>query len=113
MQGKMKAARLYGFEKTHGSQDLVRVDDVPIPDVEAGEVLIRVLRAGLNHGDLHIREDALAYAEDAKAPYLPMTLCYSEPRNWAKFFAADEELLLASPLDRLIDYGEHNDACHV
>ena len=74
MQGKMKAARLYGFEKSHSSQDLVRVDEVPIPDIEAGEVLIRVLRAGLNHGDLHIREDALAYAEDAKAPYLPMTL---------------------------------------
>lgn len=74
MQGKMKAARLYGFQRTHGSQDLVRVDEVPIPEVEAGEVLIRVLRAGLNHGDLHIREDALAYAEDAQAPYLPMIL---------------------------------------
>ena len=74
MEGKMKAARLYGFERTHGFQDLVRVDEVPIPDIEAGEVLIRVLRAGLNHGDLHIREDALAYAEDAKAPYLPMIL---------------------------------------
>jgi len=73
MQGMMKAARLYGFEKTHGSKDLVRVDEVPIPDIGPGEVLIRVLRAGLNHGDLHIREDALQYApESTTVPVLPM-----------------------------------------
>ena len=32
MQGMMKAARLHGFEKTHGSKDptdLIRVDEVP------------------------------------------------------------------------------------
>jgi NADPH:quinone reductase-like Zn-dependent oxidoreductase len=50
MQGTMKAARIYGFEKTSKSTDLLRVDEVPIPDIESGEVLIRVLRAGLNHG---------------------------------------------------------------
>jgi len=73
MQGMMKAARLYGFEKTHGSKDLVRVDEVPIPDIGPGEVLIRVLRAGLNHGDLHIREDALQYTpESTTVPVLPM-----------------------------------------
>ncbi len=73
MQGSMKAARLYGFEKTHGSKDLVRVDEVPIPDIGPGEVLIRVLRAGLNHGDLHIREDALQYTpESTTVPVLPM-----------------------------------------
>jgi threonine dehydrogenase-like Zn-dependent dehydrogenase len=75
MKGVMKAARLYGFEKTHGSKDLVRVDEVPIPDIGPGEVLIRVLRAGLNHGDLHIREDALQYtAENTTVPVLPMTI---------------------------------------
>ncbi len=73
MQGSMKAARLYGFEKTHGSKDLVRVDEVPIPDIGPGEVLVRVLRAGLNHGDLHIREDALQYTpESTTVPVLPM-----------------------------------------
>src|SRR5439155_969523 len=45
MQGTMKAARIYGFEKTSKSTDLLRVDDVPIPDIESGEVLIRVLWA--------------------------------------------------------------------
>ena len=75
MQGMMKAARLYGFEKTHGSKDLIRVDEVAIPDIGPGEVLIRVLRAGLNHGDLHIREDALQYApEHTTVPVLPMTV---------------------------------------
>ena len=50
MQGTMKAARIYGFEKTSQSRDLLKVDDVPIPDIESGEVLIRVLRAGLLTG---------------------------------------------------------------
>src|SRR5215510_5927218 len=71
----MKAARLHGFERTHGSREVVRVDDVPIPDVGAGEVLIRVLRAGLNHGDLHMREDAVQYSPEVKTvPDLPMTI---------------------------------------
>jgi threonine dehydrogenase-like Zn-dependent dehydrogenase len=75
MHGMMKAARLHGFERTHGSREVVRVDDVPVPDVGAGEVLIRVLRAGLNHGDLHMREDAVQYSPDVKTiPDLPMTI---------------------------------------
>jgi threonine dehydrogenase-like Zn-dependent dehydrogenase len=71
----MKAARLHGFERTHGSREVVRVEDVPIPDVGAGEVLVRVLRAGLNHGDLHMREDAVQYSPEVKTvPDLPMTI---------------------------------------
>lgn len=75
MQGTMKAARIYGFEKTSKSTDLLRVDTVPIPDIESGEVLIRVLRAGLNHGDLHMREDAVQYTSEVPTiPYLPMVV---------------------------------------
>ena len=75
MQRTMKAARLHGFERTHGSSEVVSVDDVPIPDLAASEVLIRVLRAGLNHGDLHMREDAIQYSPDVKTvPDLPMTI---------------------------------------
>jgi alcohol dehydrogenase len=75
MQGTMKAARIYGFEKTSKSTDLLRVDTVPIPDVESGEVLIRVLRAGLNHGDLHMREDAVQYTSEIPTiPFLPMVV---------------------------------------
>ena len=75
MHGTMKAARLHGFERTHGSGEIVRVDQVPIPDIIAGEVLVRVLRAGLNHGDLHMREDAVQYTPEVKTvPDLPMTI---------------------------------------
>lgn len=75
MQGTMKAARLYGFERTQGSKENIRVDDVPIPDIGPGEVLIRVLRAGFNHGDLHMREDAVQYTPEVKTiPHLPMTI---------------------------------------
>ena len=75
MHGTMKAARLHGFERTHGSTDTLRVEDVPIPDLATGEVLVRVLRAGLNHGDLHMREDAVQYSPDVKTvPDLPMTI---------------------------------------
>jgi alcohol dehydrogenase len=75
MQGTMKAARIYGFEKTSKSRDLLKVDDVPIPDIESGEVLIRVLRAGLNHGDLHMREDAVQYTSEVPTiPFLPMVV---------------------------------------
>lgn len=75
MEGLMKAARLYGFERTHASREVVRVDDVPIPHIAAGEVLIRVMRAGLNHGDLHMREDAVQYTPEVKTvPDLPMTI---------------------------------------
>jgi alcohol dehydrogenase len=75
MQGTMKAARIYGFERTSKSRDLLRVDEVPIPDIEAGEVLVRVLRAGLNHGDLHMREDAVQYTPEVPTiPFLPMII---------------------------------------
>ncbi len=75
MHGTMKAARLHGFERTHGAGEIVRGDDVPIPDLATGEVLIRVLRAGLNHGDLHMREDAVQYSPEVKTvPDLPMTI---------------------------------------
>jgi len=75
MQGTMKAARLHGFERTHGPRDLLRVEDVPIPDLRTGEALVRVLRAGLNHGDLHMREDAVQYSPVVNTvPDLPMTI---------------------------------------
>ncbi len=75
MQGTMKAARLHGFERTGGSRDVVRIDEVPIPDIEPGEALIRVLRAGLNHGDLHMREDAVQYTPEVPTiPFLPMII---------------------------------------
>lgn len=48
MQGSMKAGVV------HATGEPVRVEEVPIPDLGKGEVLIRVMRAGLNVGDLHM-----------------------------------------------------------
>ena len=39
----------------HGGPDVVEVADVPVPDVLAGEVLVRVVAAGMNHLDLWVR----------------------------------------------------------
>ena len=50
MDGTMRAARI------HRVGERVRVEAVPIPDIGPGEVLIRVLRAGLNRGDVHMRD---------------------------------------------------------
>jgi threonine dehydrogenase-like Zn-dependent dehydrogenase len=75
MQGTMKAARLHGFESSHGNGQVIHVDQVPIPDIGPGEVLIRVLRSGLSHGDLHMRADAVQYTPEIKTvPFLPMTM---------------------------------------
>ena len=71
MAGTMRAARLHRFGEP------LRVDEVPIPDVGRGEVLLRVLRAGLNRGDVHMRhgEIRIAPGEERKYfPILPMTV---------------------------------------
>lgn len=71
MQGKMRAARLYQVGEP------IRVEEVPIPDVGRGEVLIRVLRAGLNRGDLHMRKATIRITAPERGeifPLLPMTI---------------------------------------
>ncbi len=78
MQGTMKAARLDKPDDPQGLNLVVRVDEVPIPDIRRDEVLVRVLRAGLNHGDVHLREEGLGFIQYASAvnmlPHLPMTI---------------------------------------
>lgn len=72
MKGTMKAARI------HALGEPLRVEEVPIPDIGKGEVLIRVLRAGLNRGDQHMRagEIRVSAGEEVKfvAAYLPMII---------------------------------------
>jgi len=58
-----------------GPPEVLKPVDRPDPVPATGEVLIRVLRAGLNHGDLHMREDAVQYSPEVKTvPDLPMTI---------------------------------------
>jgi D-arabinose 1-dehydrogenase-like Zn-dependent alcohol dehydrogenase len=69
--GTMRAARI------HRVGEPVRVEAVPIPDVAAGEVLIRVLRAGLNRGDVHMRDGDFELdpgKHSNQLPILPMTI---------------------------------------
>jgi alcohol dehydrogenase len=67
----MTAARI------HRIGEPVRVEEVPIPDVGPGEVLVRVLRAGLNRGDVHMRDgdfDLTPGERSNQLPILPMTI---------------------------------------
>lgn len=45
---RMRAARL------HASGEPVRIEDVPVPETGARDVLVRVEAAGLNGGDIHL-----------------------------------------------------------
>jgi NADPH:quinone reductase-like Zn-dependent oxidoreductase len=51
----MKAVR---FDE-YGDVDVLKVSDVPVPDPEAGQVLVRVRAAGINPGEAKIREGML------------------------------------------------------
>jgi NADPH:quinone reductase-like Zn-dependent oxidoreductase len=48
----MKAIRQYEF----GGPDVLRYEDAPIPDVKAGEVLVRVHAVGINPPDWYLRD---------------------------------------------------------
>ena len=47
----MLAARIHG----HGGNEVLRLDDVPIPERKSGELLIRMKAGGLNRVDLYMR----------------------------------------------------------
>jgi threonine dehydrogenase-like Zn-dependent dehydrogenase len=61
----MKAARFYR------SKEPIRIEEVPVPDIRAGEVLIRVLRAGVNGGDVGMMRGV---HDHTLPPNLPMTI---------------------------------------
>jgi threonine dehydrogenase-like Zn-dependent dehydrogenase len=71
VQGTMKAARLRRVGEP------VRLEEVPIPDITRGELLLRIRRTGLNRGDLHMREGdySLGFGDTSNPlPDLPMTI---------------------------------------
>ena len=47
----MLAARIHG----HGGDEVLRLDDVPVPERKPGDLLIRMIAAGLNRVDLYMR----------------------------------------------------------
>ena len=60
----MKAGRFYA------SAEPIRVEEIPIPDIRRNEVLVRVLRAGTNGGDVHLRKGLY----DRYVPVRPLTI---------------------------------------
>ena len=63
----MRAIQITEF----GGPEVLRLVDVPRPDPDDGEVLIRVTRAGLNFADTHTRENAYIAKHDL--PLVPGT----------------------------------------
>ncbi len=47
----MQAARIH----EHGGPEVLRIEDIPVPEAGPGEVLLRVLAVSLNHLDLWVR----------------------------------------------------------
>jgi threonine dehydrogenase-like Zn-dependent dehydrogenase len=74
MPKTMRAARIQP-EITGGSRHVFRVEELPVPDVTNGEVLVRVLRAGLNRGDVDLRDEVVELAQrGGSAAVLPITV---------------------------------------
>lgn len=61
----MRAIQIEEF----GGPEVLRLVDLPTPEPAAGEVLIRVTRAGMNFADTHQRQDQ--YVGGAKLPMVP------------------------------------------
>jgi NADPH:quinone reductase len=62
----MKAIRIHEFGQ---SEDVLKYEDVPVPEPKGGEVLIKVEAASLNRADLGLRKGTYRIAADA----LPVT----------------------------------------
>ncbi len=63
MKGKMRAARFYGVG------DPLRIEFIPIPELEEGEVLVRIKACGICGSDIHI-----VYEGVTPTSYVPITL---------------------------------------
>ena len=63
----MKAIRIHEFGP---SEDVLRYEDVPVPEPTAGEVLIKIEAASLNRADLGLRKGNYRIAAD-RLPVIP------------------------------------------
>jgi len=70
-QETMKAVRVHAF----GGPDVLRYDDVPVPQPQRGEVLIRVSAVGVNPPDWYMREGMPGVPKELLPPMeLPIVL---------------------------------------
>lgn len=63
----MKAIRFF----TYGGPDVMQLDEVPIPDCGPGDLLVRVVAAGINPLDWKLRSGAMAGIRDLSLPFTP------------------------------------------
>jgi NADPH2:quinone reductase len=63
----MKAIRIHEFGQ---SEDVLKYEDVPVPEPSSGEVLIKVAAASLNRADLSLRKGTYRISPDA-LPVIP------------------------------------------
>lgn len=63
----MKAVRIH----TYGHSDQMKVEEMPRPEVDRDEVLVRIRAAGVNPVDWKIRE---GYLKEVQRPAFPLTL---------------------------------------
>ena len=67
----MKAARLYEFDETLKRQELLRVEEVPDPQLqEPDDIIVRIAGAGLCRTDLHVVEGIWRSKVDRPLPYV-------------------------------------------
>ena len=62
----MKAVRIH----RHGAAEVLQVDEIPAPVAAFGQLLVEIHAAGVNPGDLKVREGTIKYMK----PALPHTL---------------------------------------
>ncbi len=86
----MLAARIHG----HGGNEVLRIDELPIPKREPGEALVRMIAGGLNRVDLYMRNSGAGITHR-----LPLILgldgsgVVEEADAGSKFRAGDEVLI--------------------
>ena len=95
----MKAVRIHDF----GGPEVLRLEDLPEPQVRAGEILIRVRAAGVNPVDYKIREGKYPAV---KSEQLPVTLgrdvagVVSKGADGVSGFAPGDDVFVLLPQDR-------------
>lgn len=63
----MKAIRIHSY----GGPEVMQLEEAPIPDLQAGMLLVRVVAAGINPLDWKLRSGALAALQPKSMPYTP------------------------------------------
>jgi len=65
--GNMKAIRIFAY----GGPEVLQLTDIPIPDCGPGDLLVRVVAAGINPLDWKLRAGAMAGTLDKPLPFTP------------------------------------------